>query len=48
VSSPIVPQEAVARICKRLVADRPQGVVIDTSMLNITPDFSFIAFLRWV
>jgi hypothetical protein len=36
---PIMSNEAVARVFKRL-ADRLQGVVTDTSMMTITPEFS--------
>ena len=36
---PIMSNEAVARVFRRL-ADRLQGVVTDTSMMTITPEFS--------
>ena len=39
VAHPIISNEAVARVFKRL-ADRLQGVVTDTSMMTITPEFS--------
>lgn len=36
---PLISNEALARIFRRL-ADRLQGVVTDTSMMTITPDFA--------
>ena len=36
---PLVSNEAVARVFKRL-ADRLQGVVSDTSMVTITPEYA--------
>ncbi len=39
VAHPIISNEAVARVFKRL-SDRLQGVVTDTSMMTITPEFS--------
>ena len=36
---PIMSNEAVARVFKR-IADRLQGMVTDTSMMTITPEFS--------
>ena len=39
VAHPIILNKAVARVFKRL-AGRLQGVVTDTSMMTITPEFS--------
>ena len=39
VSHPLISNEALARVFRRL-ADRLQGVVTDTSMMTITPDFA--------